>query len=345
MKVLIVNNAVPFVWGGAEELASNVSRRLNAVRGVQSEVLRIPFSWTPKEQLIAEILMNQNFRIHNTDRVIALKFPAYLVPHANKTLWLLHQFRQAYDLLDAGASHLDRTEDHSILQAIKTADDNCFESCRHIFTNSPVTQARLKHYNERSSEVLYPPLNDPEFFQPGELGDYVFAGGRVDLGKRQHLLIEAMAAASPQCRLVIAGPVSDPSYANRLQELVTANHLTDRVTLQMRLHTRQELGTLAANALACAYIPFDEDSLGYVTMEAAEAGRAIITASDSGGVLELVENQSNGYVCAASAKALADALDRVFTDRNRTRLMGGRSRELWRSKNISWDKTLERLLD
>ena len=43
-------------------------------------------------------MLNRNLRLYNVDRTIALKFPAYLIPHTEKTLWLLHQFRQAYDL-------------------------------------------------------------------------------------------------------------------------------------------------------------------------------------------------------------------------------------------------------
>ena len=43
-------------------------------------------------------------------------------------------------------------------------------------------------------DVLYPPLLDEEKFVGGDYGDYIFAGGRIGPGKRQHLLIEAIAA-------------------------------------------------------------------------------------------------------------------------------------------------------
>ena len=33
------------------------------------------------------------------DLVIATRFPSYLVKHPNKVVWLIHQLRQAYDLL------------------------------------------------------------------------------------------------------------------------------------------------------------------------------------------------------------------------------------------------------
>ena len=42
------------------------------------------------------------------DRLIGLKFPAYLIPHPRKVIWLLHQHRQAYDLWQHPLNDLDR---------------------------------------------------------------------------------------------------------------------------------------------------------------------------------------------------------------------------------------------
>src|SRR3954471_24726330 len=92
VKILVVNNMVPFVWGGAEELAANLMKNLVA-SGHESEVLRIPFQWEPAERIPSQMLMARAFEIWGADRVIALKFPAYLVRHPHKTLWLLHQYR------------------------------------------------------------------------------------------------------------------------------------------------------------------------------------------------------------------------------------------------------------
>jgi glycosyltransferase involved in cell wall biosynthesis len=344
MKVLIVNNAVPFIWGGAEELAVNLDQQLNALKGVESEILRIPFAWEPKERIASEIILNSNLGIVNADRVIALKFPAYLVQHDRKTIWLLHQFRQAYDLLDAGRSLLARGQDDGIIGAVTRADNACFDAAQWVFANSPVTRDRLQRYNGRKSEVLYPPLNDPDLFEPGPYGDYIFAGGRVGESKRQHLLVEAARLAGNDCRLVVAGPPGSQADADLLRELVGKYGLQDRVTLQLRMHSRKEIGDLARHALACAYIPFDEDSLGYVTMEAAESGRAIVTTTDSGGLLEIVKDLESGFVCAPDAASLATAFDRLFADRALARRLGAAARDLWTSKKIDWPTTLERLL-
>ena len=47
------------------------------------------------------------------DAVIATRFPTYAVRHANKIVWLIHQYRQAYDQYgtpysDLTASPVDR---------------------------------------------------------------------------------------------------------------------------------------------------------------------------------------------------------------------------------------------
>lgn len=345
MKVLVVNNAAPFQRGGAEELADHLVRRLNATPGVQSELVRVPFTWEPAERLIDEMLIARGLRLPNVDRVIGLKFPAYLIPHHDKVLWLLHQFRQAYDLSEAGQSHLDFDETgRTVKAAIRAADNACFADCRKIYCNSPVTQNRLMKFNGVPSEVLYPPLNDGELFTGGDYGDYVFAGGRVAAGKRQHLLIEALALLPNGPRLVIAGPPENDAYADRLRKLVEDLDLKDRVSLRFGFHPREDIARWANDALACAYLPFDEDSVGYVTMEAFAAGKAVLTVTDSGGLLEIV-SEDTGAVSEPTPAALSEALDRLTSDRGRAMSRGATARDLWRNKNVTWEATVRRLLD
>lgn len=341
MKVLVVNNAVPFIRGGAEELADHLVRRLNATDGVEAELLRIPFAWEPAERLIDEMLIARSLRLYNVDRVIALKFPAYLIPHHDKRLWLLHQFRQAYDLYTPGEGYLGDERGAQIRRAIQKADDACFVACRKIFVNSPVTQDRLRRFNGYGSTVLYPPLNDGELFTGGAYGDYIFAGGRVGPGKRQHLLVEAMASAPVGLKLVVAGPPDSPDYAARLQALVAEKNLGGRVTLAFGFHPRERIADWVNGALACAYLPYDEDSLGYVTMEAMAAGKAVLTVSDSGGLLELV-NERTGAVTAPDVAAVAAGLARVAAS---AQPLGAAAKAAWDGKKITWDETVRTLLD
>jgi glycosyltransferase involved in cell wall biosynthesis len=346
MRVLVLNNAAPFIRGGAEELADQLVVRLNATSGVEAELLRVPFRSEPAERIIEEILLSQNLRLYNVDRVIGLKFPTYLIPHQHKILWLLHQFRQAYDLYESKLSYLcDCDAGERIAQLVHSADRECFLRSKAIYTNSPVTQARLRKYNGFGSDVLYPPLLDGERFVGGEYGRYFFAGGRVGPGKRQHLLVEAMRLARCSVKLIIAGPLDDERYGRQLERLIAQNNMSGRVELRFGFHSRDEIADLVNGALACAYLPIDEDSMGYVTMEAFSAGKGVITSCDSGGVLELVHDGETGLVSNPDAHSLAESLDQLGGDLSTARKVGRNAKALLESKALSWDHTIASLLD
>ena len=57
------------------------------------------------------------------------------------------------------------------------------------------------------------------------------------------------------------------------------------------------------------FAPFDED-FGYVDVEAFLARKPVITATDAGGPLEFVEDDTNGAICEPTSAALAAAIDR-----------------------------------
>ncbi len=100
---------------------------------------------------------------------------------------------------------------------------------------------------------------------------------------------------------------------------------------------------ILSGALASAYVAFDEDSYGYPSLESSHARKAILTTTDSGGVLELVSDGVNGFVCEPTARALAEAMDRLFLDRELARRMGQAAQDRVRELKINWDHVIERL--
>ena len=343
MRVLVLNNMAPFVWGGAEELAVHLVRNLR-LQGVEAEGVRLPFAWNPPERLIDEMLIARSIRLARVDRVIALKYPAYLVPWPDKVLWLLHQFRQAYDLYDSGHSDIPATPDgDAIRMAIRNADRQAFTEASHIFTNSPVTTERLRRYNGFESTVLPPPLNDPELFGGGEAQGYVLAAGRVNGGKRQDLLVRALRHA-PQVRLVVAGPPDTEADAAQLRRLAAEEGVDDRVRFELRFLSRAELAELVNGAAAVAYLPLDEDSVGYVTMEAFHAGKPVLTVADAGGVLQLVESGQTGWVSEPEVEAIAAGLRAAVADPARARKLGKAAHARLADMRLTWPETVRRLL-
>lgn len=343
MKVLIVNNMQPFVWGGAEELAVNLQKNL-VIAGHEAEVLRIPFQWEPASRIVSQMLMVRAFELMNVDHVIALKFPAYMIRQVKKTLWLVHQYRQAYDLLETEHTNLpaDRFGEQ-IRTLIKNGDNETFRECRHIFAISEVVRKRLLHHNGFDAEVLLPPLNSPELFIGGKYGDYIFAGGRINRMKRQHLLVEALSLADSNIKLIIAGPPDTEEDGNNIRAQVERLGLKDRVKLDLRFLPQETYTDYVNGSGAVACVPFDED-YGYVAVEAAASAKAIIATSDSGWVLRLAKHKQTGWIAEPTPSSLAAAMNAMWGDRPSAQAYGYAARQAWQELNINWPTTVDKLL-
>ena len=294
MNLAVVNNTVPFLHGGAETLADSLTTRLSEA-GHVVELVRLPFSWDPPEHIADAMLASQLTNLAGVDRVIALKFPAYLVPHEEKIVWLLHQFRHFYDLWDRDGPHDPAAE--AVRELVLRADDRHLAEARSLFANSEVTAARLRRFNGLDAEVLYPPLPNPACFQSVDVGDYIFAGGRINTFKRQLLAVEAMAHTRSGVRLVVAGLPESTADLEALRCAREASGCPDRITIIPRYIDEGDKVDLVNRSLACVYSPIDEDSYGYVTLEGAQASKALITTTDSGGILQLVVDGRSGIVC------------------------------------------------
>jgi glycosyltransferase involved in cell wall biosynthesis len=348
VKIAIVNNCVPFVYGGAEFLADSLRHKLLEY-GHEAIVIKIPFTWDPPQKILENILLNRLIKLNQNvadidpDRVIALKFPVYYLKHPNKILWLLHQFRQVYDLWGTEYGMPQTVENIRIREAIIRADNRYLPEAKKIFTNSNVVSGRLKRFNAIDSEVLYPPLMDAEKYHAKEYGDYIFYPSRIVLGKRQQDAIESMKYVKSGVKLVIAGHSERREWLSHLEALVRDNGLSDKVTIIGRWISQEEKIDLFAKALGAIYIPFDEDSYGYVSLEAYHSKKPVITCTDSGGTLEVVEDGKTGYVVSPEPQAIAEAMDRLYFNKTGAQQMGCNGLDKIMSMGISWDQVIKRL--
>src|SRR6476469_9963681 len=106
MRIAVCAPQVPFERGGAEIFADDLVGELRA-RDHETDLVTVPYKWYPGERVLSQAFLWRLLDLTESDGraidlVIATKFPSYAVRHPNKVVWLLHQFRQAYEL--------DRTE-------------------------------------------------------------------------------------------------------------------------------------------------------------------------------------------------------------------------------------------
>jgi hypothetical protein len=97
-------------------------------RGFAVEVVTLPFAWSSRLQLVKSALAWRLVDLTEAggkriDRVIATRFPSYLVKHPHKMVWLVHQMRQVYDLL--GTPYSDFVEsgrDQKVIDMVRAMD-------------------------------------------------------------------------------------------------------------------------------------------------------------------------------------------------------------------------------
>ncbi|MCU1393895.1 MAG: glycosyl transferase family 1 [Ilumatobacteraceae bacterium] len=344
MKVLIASTIVPGIQGGGTIIIDSLERALKA-RDHEVDVLRFPFYSSEPEMLEQMLALRLHHVADSGDRLICVRTPSYLLRHPAKVLWFIHHHREAYDLWNTKYSNMrDDTTGRALRDLIRNADEVAFSEARSIFTNSAVVRDRLRHFNDRDAEVLYPPLDHPEDFSCDGYGDSIVYVSRLASHKRQGLAVEAMRYTKSGVRLIIAGSPDSPTEAHHLRDLVRNNGLDDRVTLKIGWLAEEDKARLFATCLAAVYCPFDEDSYGYPSLEAHQSSKAVVSCTDAGGVSELVTNGVNGFLVEPTPQAMAARFDELYEDRGLAERMGVAGKARMTELGISWDHVIDRML-
>jgi glycosyltransferase involved in cell wall biosynthesis len=341
MRIAVCAPQVPFERGGTEILVDTLADQLRS-RGHEVELVKVPFKWYPgprplREALVWRLLDLEEAQGRPIDLLIATKFPSYAVRHRNKVVWLVHQFRQAYDL--------DRTElgqfgedpfDRATVRGIQRLDRTTLGEARRLFAISGNVAERLRRSTGLEAEVLLPPPQQLDYRTSDEVGKFILSVGRLDRSKRVDLLLEA-AALDGSLEIVVAGEGPD---RERLEQVSTQRGLNGRVTFAGRV-AENELVDLYADCLAVFYAPIDED-LGLVPYEAFLSEKPVVTTLDAGGPLEVVVDRVNGLVCEPAPAAVASACAWLAANPEQARACGRSGRRT--AERITWDAVVERLL-
>jgi glycosyltransferase involved in cell wall biosynthesis len=340
VRIAVCAPQVPFSRGGAEIFADDLVRELRA-RGHEVDLVTVPYKWYPGERVLSQAFLWRLLDLEESDGraielVIATKFPSYAVRHGNKIVWLLHQFRQAYELDRTELGQFgERAEDRAARRAVQRLDKMALGEARKVFATSQNVAERLERSTGLKPEIMpHPPQELP--YRTHGYEDFFLSVGRLDRAKRNDLLLEAL-AAEPSLRCVIVGDGPDRS---RLEELARRRGLDGRARFAGRV-AEEELADLYGRCLAVYYAPVDED-FGMVPYEAFLSEKPVVTTSDAGGPLEVVADRRTGLVCEPRAAALAEACAWLREHVDEARTWGRAGKEI--AGRISWDETIARLL-
>jgi glycosyltransferase involved in cell wall biosynthesis len=338
-RVLVCTAQVPFTSGGAERHAEGLVREIVAF-GHEAELVRLPFKWYPRAEILTSALAWRLLDLSEADGkrvdlVIPMKYPSYLVRHENKVVWLIHQFRQAYDRFGTAESDFTASpEDTRWRELIAESDRTSLTEARKIFTNARNTADRLARFNGIEAEALYHPPPLAGRYRCEVSRGFALVAGRLDPWKRVDLAIAA--AAAGKFPLVVAGEGGDRA---RLEALAVRGGA--EVRFAGRVSDDDLLG-LYATCGVVIFPPADED-YGYVALEAFLSKKPVVTCTDSGGPLEFVVDGENGRVVAPDGTALGAAVADLLAQPEKAREFGGRGFE--RVREIRWEKAVTALLE
>jgi glycosyltransferase involved in cell wall biosynthesis len=343
-RIGLISSAVPLIFGGGRFIVEWLEEKLRD-RGHLVETIFVPTTEEPDsilEQMAAFRMMDLDPYF---DRVVTFRPPSHLVRHRRKVCWFIHHVRAYYDLWGTEYSGLpDNAQSRALRDTIHRADTAALSQAHRLFTNSRIVAERLRKYNSLEGEVLYPPVVHPEIFRSEVYGDEIVCVCRMEGHKRQHLLVEAMTHVKTPVKLRLCGVASNPGYLDELKRMVVQYQLAGRVTIEHRWISEQEKADRLSTSLAAAYVPFNEDSYGYPTLEAAHARRCTVTLTDGGGVPEFVRNGDNGLIVQPAPQALASAFDQLYENRLDAQRMGQRAETRVNDLAINWDAVIARLL-
>ena len=340
MRIAVCRPQVPFAHGGAEIFTDTLVAELRS-RGHEADIVSVPFKWYPGARVLTQAFLWRLLDLEEADGspidlVVATKFPSYVVRHPNKRVWLVHQFRQAYELdkTDLGQFSEEPT-DRALRRSVQRLDRVALGEATRLFATSGNVAGRLERSTGLTAEVLPHPPQQLAYRCEGYEG-FVLSASRLDRAKRIDLLLEA-AALDPSLEVVV---VSDGPDRERLEGLARERGLDGRVRFEGRV-SGDRLAELYARCGSVFYAPVDED-FGMGPYESFLSEKPVITTADAGGPLDVVHDRETGLVVPPEPAAIASAAAWLRDHGDEAAAYGRRGRAL--AEEVTWDRAIARLL-
>src|SRR5919202_2537339 len=159
MRIAVCVPQVPFERGGAEIFADDLVAELRA-RDHEADLVTVPYKWYPGDRVLSQAFLWRLLDLEEADgrpidRVFATKFPSYAVRHPHKVVWLLHQFRQAWDPDRTALGQFgESAEDRALRRQVLRFERTVLGEARKIFATSGNVARRLRESTGLEAEVM-----------------------------------------------------------------------------------------------------------------------------------------------------------------------------------------------
>lgn len=164
--------------------------------------------------------------------------------------------------------------------------------------------------------------------------------GRIEENKGQWMVVEALAKLDcSDIKLIVVGNAMDDRYLQYLQQKVNDLGLTHKVVFTgFTKEVNEYMQLCDVTVLATPH-----ETFGLVVVESM-ANKTPVIAVNSGGPIEIIEDQVDGLLFYRDVQHLADKIQLVYDDKELLSKLGENSVKKIQKK-FSWERQLERLLE
>jgi hypothetical protein len=288
VRVAVIEPQMPLRRDDGAEVAERLCGAL-VEYGHDVELIRIPFREELGERVVEQMLAVRLVNLDNVERAVALRFPAYLLPHEDRVVWL--QQRAVAPAGELGAS-------------VRAAERSYLAEAARVHAASTLAARELARDTGLLAPVLYEPLREDGAYRCESYGERLLLLAADGVTPAVAVALAALARA-PAARLTLACPAA---AAEAMVALARELGTQERVELVELVEGRPFELLAVARALVCV----ERDS-ELIAREAFRSGKAAIALADCGCAGELVRDRVNGRV-AATVEELGQAFEELSQD-------------------------------
>ncbi len=379
---IIAPRPVPDAWGGAERAVQGVAEALTDLGGHDVEVVKLPVDERTLPGVIDGYRAFAALDVSGFDRVITMKYPAWMVDHPHHTVLMFHPLRGLYDtyhLFGEPPSEPPATREVGDLRALmaswsdRAALDELFGLWDHALDVITAEHQDLRFPGPFAREVVHwldrialsptavvrhlalswTVARRPDYFPPGVHPGVVHLPGHLtptpDGDQERRGFFTASRLDGPK-RLDLLVDAMAHVPGDVPLHIAGTGPLADDLAARAAADPRIELlGFVPDDELADRYrgaiaVPFipEDEDLGLVTLEAFSQATPVVTCTDSGGPTELVADGISGLVANPDPASLGRALSRLAANPRWARELGRNGQR--RAARVTWAGVVDALV-
>lgn len=182
-----------------------------------------------------------------------------------------------------------------LIYRLRLWDKMSVDRVDHFIANSRTVQQRIQKYYRRESNVLYPPVDLPDFQPHVPIGDYFVTGGRLVPYKRFDLLVAAFNRLHIPLKIFGDGPIRKELEAKAKPHIEFVGRVSDDEKHRLMRGAR-------------AFLHPQVEDLGITPIESMAQGRPVIAYGVGGATETVIPGETGIFFYEQSWEAVLDAI-------------------------------------